>query len=85
MFLDDAVMTANIAALGIPIKDPQERVVGWEWPPGSSMVRYLMSTLGRDEDFGEDVTLHNTVDEGIDIGRRIDKEIEEKQKASRGN
>lgn len=85
MFLDDAVMTANIAALGIPIKDPQERVVGWEWPPGSSMVRYLMSTLGRDEDFGEDVTLHNTVDEGIDIGRWIDKEIEEKQKASRGS
>ena len=44
-----------------------------------------MSTLGKDEDFGEDVTLHHTTDEGIDIGRRIDKEIEEKQKASRGN
>lgn len=85
MFLDDAVMTANIAALGIPIKDPQGCVVGWEWPPDFSMVRYLMSTLGRDEDFGEDVTLHNTVDEGIDIGRWIDKEIEEKQKASRGS
>ena len=85
MFLDDAVMTCNIVALGIPIKDPQGCVVGWEWPPDFSMVRYLMSTLGRDEDFGEDVTLHNTVDEGIDIGRWIDKEIEEKQKASRGS
>ncbi len=85
MFLDDALMTANIAALGIPIKEPQERVVGREQPPGSSMVRYLMSTLCREEDFGEDVTLHHTADEGIDIARWIDKEIEEKQKASKGN
>lgn len=85
MFLDDALMTAHIAALGIPIKEPQGRVVGREQPPGSSMVRYLMSTLCREEDFGEDVTLHHTADEGIDIGRWIDKEIEEKQKASRGS
>ena len=85
MFSDDALMTANIVALGMPIKDPQGCVVGWEQLPDSTMVRYLMSTLGKDEDFGEDVTLHHTTDEGIDIGRRIDKEIEEKQKASRGN
>ena len=85
MFLDDALMTAHIAALGIPIKEPQGRVVGREQPPGSSMVRYLMSTLCREKDFGEDVTLHHTADEGIDIGRWIDKEIEEKQKASRGS
>ncbi len=85
MFLDDAVMTCNIVALGIPIKEPQGCVVGWEWPPDSSMLRYLMSTLGKDEDFGEDVTLHHTADEGIDIARWIDKEIEEKPKASRGS
>lgn len=85
MFLDDAVMTCNIVALGIPIKEPQGRVVGREQPPDSSMERYLMSTLCREEDLGEDVTLHHTADEGIDIGRWIDKEIEEKQKASRGN
>ena len=80
MFLDDAEMTGNIVALGIPIKEPQGRVVRWEQPPDSSMVRYLMSILGKEEDFGKDVTLHHTADEGIDIGRRIDKEIEEKQK-----
>ena len=85
MFLDDAVMTCYIVALGIPIKEPQERVVGWEWRPDSSMVRYLMSILGKDEDFGEEVTLHHTADEGIDIARWIDKEIEEKQKTSRGS
>ena len=85
MFLDDALMTGNIVALGIPIKEPQERVVGREQPPDSSMLRYLMSTLGKDEDFGEDVTLHHTADEVMDIGRWIDKEIEEKQKASKGN
>ena len=49
------------------------------------MLRYMMSTLGKDEDFGEEVTLHHTADEGIDIARWIDKEIEEKQKASRGD
>ena len=85
MFSDDEVMTCNIVALGIPIKDPQGRVVGWEQPPDFSMVRYLMSTFGKDEDFGEDVSLHHTADEGIDIARWIDKEIEEKQKASRGD
>lgn len=85
MFLDDAEMTGNIVALGVPIKDPQERVVGREQPPDSSMVRYLMSTLCREEDFGEVVTLHHTADEGIDIARWIDKEIEEKQKASKGD
>ena len=83
--LDDAVMTANIVALGIPIKDPQGRVVGWEQPPDSSMLRYLMSTLGKDEDFGEEVTLHHTAEEGIDISRWIDKEIEEKQRNARMN
>ena len=85
MFLDDALMTANIAALGIPIKEPQERVVGREQPPDSSMERYLMSTLCREEDLGEDVTLHHTADEGMDIARWMDKEIEEKQKASKGD
>lgn len=85
MFSDDALMTANIVVLGIPIKDPQGCVVGWEQLPDSTMVRYLMSTLGKDEDFGEVVTLHHTADEGIDIARWIDKEIEEKQKASRGD
>ena len=85
MFLDDAEMTGNIVALGIPIKEPQGCVVGKEQPPDSSMERYLMSTLCREEDLGEDVTLHHTAVEGIDIARWIDKEIEEKQKASRGD
>lgn len=56
------------------------RVVGWEQPPDSSMLRYLMSTLGKDEDFGEEVTLHHTAEEGVDISRWIDKKIEEKQR-----
>lgn len=84
--LDDALMTANVVALGIPIRDQQTgRIVGWEQPPDSSMLRYLMSTLGKDEDFGEEVTLHHTTDEGVDIARWIDKEIEEKQRNARMN
>ena len=63
--LDDALMTANIIALGIPIKDASGRITGWEVPPDSGMLRYLISTLGRDEGFSEKLDLTSN---GKDIG-----------------
>ena len=78
--LDNAIQTAQIVAFGIPVKDPQGRVVGWEQPPDPGMLKYLMSTLGREEEFGEEMTLRHTVDEGVDIYHWIDHEIEEKQR-----
>lgn len=83
-FLDSCIATSRLVALGKPIvnKDTGE-FMGWEVPPDSNMLRYLMGTLGRNEGFGEVMTLNHTADEGVDISRWIEKEIEEKQKANR--
>ena len=78
--LDQCISTARMIALGIPITE-NGKFVGWQVAPDSNMLRYLMSTLGRDEEFGESVTIHHTTDEGVDISRWIDKEIEEKRKS----
>ena len=82
-FLDSCIATSRLVALGKPIvnKDTGE-FMGWEVPPDSNMLRYLMGTLGRNEGFGESMQLNHTVDGGVDISRWIEKEIEEKQKAN---
>lgn len=54
---DDCVATSEIVALGIPQKDEQGRFVGWIERPDSNMLRYLTSTLGRKEGFGEQQTI----------------------------
>lgn len=51
---DSCLERARIVALGIPkIKDG--KLVGWVERPDPSMLRYLMSTLGKDEGFGNSV------------------------------
>lgn len=52
-FLDDVVSTARIVALGIPLKDDNGNFAGYQVPPDPSMLRYLLSTLGRCEGWGE--------------------------------
>lgn len=82
-FLDTCIATSRLVALGKPIVNDKGEFEGWQVPPDSQMLRYLMGTLGRNEGFGENITLTHTADEGVDISRWIEKEIEEKQKASR--
>lgn len=83
-FLDSCIATSRLVALGKPIIDKKTKeFMGWEIPPDSNMLRYLMGTLGRNEGFGESMTLNHTTDEGVDVSRWIEKEIEEKQKASK--
>lgn len=55
---DNCLSTAQIVALGVPIKDENGKFVGWQERPDSQMLRYLMGIIGRDEGFGEvlDVT-----------------------------
>lgn len=53
--LDECVYTSRILARGIPILDENKQIIGWTERPDSGMVRYLMSTLGRNEGFGESV------------------------------
>lgn len=83
-FLDSCIATSRLVALGKPIVDQKTgEFMGWSVPPDSQMLRYLMGTLGRNEGFGENITLNHTVDEGVDVARWIDKEIEEKMKSKR--
>ena len=55
--LDNALATAQVVALGIPIKDQQDRITGWEVPPDTSMLKYLLSTLGKDEGFNNNIDI----------------------------
>ncbi|MBQ8097479.1 MAG: hypothetical protein IJ243_10445 [Prevotella sp.] len=54
-FLDEVISTARVVALGIPLKDDKGNFAGYQVPPDGSMLRYLLSTLGRTEGFGEHI------------------------------
>lgn len=54
-FLDEVISTARVVALGIPLKDDNGNFAGYQVPPDGSMLRYLLSTLGRNEGFGEHI------------------------------
>lgn len=67
---DKCLDVAYAVALGIPKVDTKTgAVIGWEEKPDSQMLRYLMSTLGRDEGFGEkhDINLENPLPTAINI------------------
>ncbi len=68
-FLDEVVATARVVALGIPLKDDNGNFAGYQVPPDGSMLRYLMSTLGRSEGFGEhiDVTTDGKALSGVTL------------------
>lgn len=50
---DDALTVAEVIALGIPERDDNKRITGWKERPDPGMIKFLLSTLGRDEGFGE--------------------------------
>lgn len=66
---DDCVVTARTVAMGVPAYEdvydengevvldkngkPKKRFAGWVERPDGQMLRYMMSTLGRTEGFGE--------------------------------
>lgn len=66
--VDECLVSARVLALGIPDKDENGNFIGWRERPDGYMIRYLLSTLGRNEGFGEsmDVTTN-----GKDIGQQI--------------
>lgn len=82
-FLDEVVATARVVALGIPLKDDNGNFAGYQIPPDGSMLRYLLSTLGRSEGFGEhiDVTTDGKALSGITLtpqeAREYIRQIEE--------
>lgn len=50
---DQALDAARALVVGIPKISPDGRLLGWEEKPDSQMVRYILSTLGKDEGFTE--------------------------------
>lgn len=54
--VDDCIDRAYQLAVGIPeIED--KKIVGWKERPDGNMLRYLLSTLGRNEGFGENIDI----------------------------
>lgn len=56
--LDRCLKTADLLANGVPDIVPTEKgpqFAGWKVQPDGGMLRYLISTLGRDEGFGESI------------------------------
>ena len=80
--LDECITISRAVALGIPERDEQGRFIGWIEKPDPSMLRYFMSTLGRNEGFGENIDITSkgeqinqvTVFELPDNGRNEDKQ-----------
>jgi len=50
---DDCLISAEVLARGIPERDEQGNIIGWVEKPDGQMVRYVLSTLGRSEGFGD--------------------------------
>ena len=86
--LDKCLETADYLANGIPIMEETENGAefrGWRVPPDGNMLRYLISTLGRKEGYGEalDVT---TKGESIKPSEPITIEvIDRREQVIKGN
>ncbi len=67
---DRCLDVAYIVAVGVPHYDKTTgEMIGWREKPDSGMLRYLLSTLGRDEGFGEklNVNMENPLPTVINI------------------
>lgn len=67
---DKCLEVAYAVAMGIPkINERTMQMEGWVEKPDANMLRYLLSTLGRDEGFGEkhDVQLDGAVPTSIKV------------------
>lgn len=56
---DRCLDVAYVVAVGVPHYDAKTgEMIGWREKPDAGMLRYLLSTLGRDEGFGEKVNVN---------------------------
>lgn len=71
---DECLSTARVVAMGVP-KVESGKMVGWNQYPDSSMLRYLMSSLGKKEGFGESVDVTTGGEKiGVNLFRVLTKE-----------
>ena len=76
---DECLEVSRIVALGLPRTDRSGTFIGWREKPDGQMLRYLMSTLGKDEGFGEavNINLENPIPTVINIVKDPDIKREE--------
>ncbi len=65
---DDCLISAEVLARGIPEKDESGNIVGWIEKPDGQMVRYLLSTLGKNEGFSD--TPETAADKPLDAAQK---------------
>lgn len=53
--LDGYLDRAHIVAMGIPMKDGDGKIIGWETPPDTAMLRFLIEKYGNQEGFGNEI------------------------------
>lgn len=70
MLVDECLVSARILALGIPERDDKGNFTGWLERPDGNMLRYLLSTLGRNEGFGEERQQH------VDFSKMTDEQLD---------
>ena len=66
---DDCLISAEVLARGIPLKDDLGNIIGWVERPDGQMVRYVLSTLGKEEGFGD--TPETATDKPINAPREV--------------
>lgn len=74
---DSCLVSARLLAIGIPAVDDNGQFAGWVERPDPNMLRYLISTLGRKEGFGDES--EQSVPSNIKRGVPIEKWISEAQ------
>lgn len=72
---DQCLDTSRVVALGVPERDETGKMIGWRERPDGNMLRYLMSTLGKREGFGESIEVDAKVSGSISIDEWIKDRI----------
>lgn len=72
---DDCLVSGEMLALGLPLKDEDGKFIGWIEKPDGQTLRYLLSTLGQSEGFGD--TLETATDKPLDgvVPKRIEVNV----------
>lgn len=72
--LFDCYNTASVLAMGIPLRDENGKIVGWQERPDSRLLQFFMTKLGKEEGLGDDVKVDVT-SKGEKVGGSIQIEI----------
>lgn len=76
--VDTCLVTAKLLAAGIPDIDPDGKFLGWVERPDPNMIRYLLSTLGKREGFGDEepeAIMPTDIKHGVEINRWISDQV----------